>query len=190
MPYSSHVFDNAVAEIVKLVQPRSLLDLGAGAGKYGLMIKELDSSIETVAIEIEKDYIERFNLRSIYKQVWNISIYDLIHPKYFDLNFDVVMIGDVLEHLKKSDGVNLLNFLIYRCRWIIVEFPHRYLQNSVDNYVSEAHISVWTENDFLSFERTQIYAKDTQRFIVLRGYLENTLPIEQIEFVLKKHGQR
>ncbi len=189
MPYSSFIFDNEIAGIIKLIKPITFLDLGAGAGKYGSMIKEINPSIETIAVEIEKDYIEKFNLHSIYKQVWNISVTDIVQPKYFDSNFDVVMIGDILEHLKKSEGVDLLNFLIYRCRWIIIEFPHRYLQNAVGDYTSEAHISVWTENDFSAFERTQIYVKDTQRLIILRGYSENIIPIEKIKLVLKKYVQ-
>lgn len=190
MPYSSFIFDDAIAEVIKLIHPRIFLDLGAGAGKYGSLAKEIDSSIEIIAVEVEKDYLEKFNLRSIYKQIWNISITCLIRPEYFNSSFDIVMAGDILEHLKKSEGLDLLNFLIYRCRWIIVEFPHRYLQNTVDGYTSEAHISVWAESDFLSFERTQMYTKDTQRLIVLRGYLENAMSIEKIELVLKKYEQQ
>ena len=162
MPYTSFIFDNAIAEIIKLVRPKNFLDLGAGAGKYGLMVKEINPAIEAVAVEIQKDYIEKFGLRSIYNQVWNVSVIDIIQPKYFDSIFDVVMVGDILEHLKKSESIDLLNFLIYRCRWIIIEFPHMYLQNIVDNYPSEAHISVWAERDFSSFEHSRMYAKDTQ----------------------------
>lgn len=187
MPYSSFIFDNAIAEIVKLVRPKTFLDLGAGAGKYGSMVKEINPSIETIAVEIEKDYVEKFNLRSIYNQVWNISVADIVQPKYFDSIFDIVMVGDILEHLKKSEGIDLLNFLIYRCRWVIVEFPHRYMQHSVNGYTSEAHISIWTENDFLSFERTRMYAKDTQRLVVLRGYHENNISVKDVDLTLKKH---
>jgi len=185
MPYSSFVFDNAIIEIIKLVQPKTFLDLGAGAGKYGSIVKEISPSVKTTAVEIEKDYIEKFNLLLLYDQIWNIPVSDIIQPKYFDSNFDVIMVGDILEHLKKSEGVDLLNFLIYRCQWIIVEFPHRYLQNAVGGYSSEAHISAWTESDFLSFERTRMYAKDTQRLIVLRGYHENNIAMKDIDFVLK-----
>ncbi len=187
MPYSSFIFDNAITEIIKLVQPKTLLDLGAGAGKYGSIAKEISPSIKTTAVEVEKDYIEKFNLSSLYDRVWNIPVSDIIQPKYFDSNFDVIMVGDILEHLKKSEGVDLLNFLIYRCRWIIVEFPHRYLQNAVDGYSSEAHISAWAENDFFSFERTRMYVKDTQRLIILRGYHENNIAVGNIDFILKKH---
>ncbi len=187
MPYSSFIFDDAIAEIIKLIRPKTFLDLGAGAGKYGLMVKEINPSIETIAVEIEEDYLEKFNLRSIYQKIWNIPVINLIRPEYFDSRFDIIMAGDILEHLKKSDGIDLLNFLIYRSRWIIVEFPHRYLQNAVDGYNSEAHISVWIEDDFLPFERTRMYVKDTQRLIILRGYLENAISVEKIELTLKKY---
>lgn len=190
MPYSSFIFDDAIAEIIKLIHPKIFLDIGAGAGKYGSMVKEIDPSIKTIAVEIEEDYVEKFNLHSIYHEIWNIPIINLIRPEYFDSRFDIVMAGDILEHLKKSEGVDLLNFLTYRSRWIIVEFPHRYLQNAVDGYNSEAHISVWTDDDLLSFERTRMYTKDTQRLIILRGYLENVISIEKIELTLKKHEQQ
>lgn len=187
MPYSSFIFDKSIEEIIRLLKPESILDLGAGAGKYGELVRKINPSIKLTAVEIEKDYIKKFDLPSIYDEVWNISATDLINPKYYDSTFDVIMIGDIIEHLKKSDGIDLLNFLIYRCRWIILEFPYRYLQSSIDGYHSEAHISVWAKDDFVSFERTKLYAKDTQRLIVLRGYLESPASIAEIELLIKKN---
>lgn len=185
MPYSSPVFDEEISRIIKFVKPKNLLDIGAGAGKYGLIAKQLDPLIRTVAIEVEKDYIKEFKLGSIYDEVWNISTSSIIQSRYFDLDFDIVVVGDILEHLKKSEGIDLLNFIIYRCRWIIIEFPHRYLQNAIDGHVSEAHISAWSENDFLAFERTKMYMKDTQRFIVLRGYREDEITKKDIDSVVE-----
>ena len=187
MPYSSFIFDKSIEEIIRLLKPQIFLDLGAGAGKYGELVKKISPSTKLTAVEIQRDYIKKFRLPSIYNEVWNISVTDLINPKYYDSNFDVIMIGDIIEHLKKSDGIDLLNFLIYRCRWIILEFPHHYLQNSVDGYHSEAHISVWTKDDFVSFERTQLYEKDTQRLVVLRGYLENKTSVADVESVISEH---
>lgn len=85
MPYSSFIFDDAIAEIIKLVCPKTFLDLGAGAGKYGSMVKEIDPSIETIAVEIEENYLEKFNLRSIYHKIWNIPVINLIRPEYIEL---------------------------------------------------------------------------------------------------------
>jgi len=184
MPYSSFIFDKSIEDILRLLKPTTILDIGAGAGKYGGLAKKINPSVKSIAIEIEEDYIKKFNLSSIYNEVWNISAIDLINPKYYDSTFEVVMIGDIIEHLKKSDGIDLINFLVYRCRWIIIEFPHHYIQNSVDGYQSEAHISAWSESDFGSFEKTALYAKDTQRLVVIRGYLEDKISIKEVESLI------
>lgn len=187
MPYSSPIFDKSMEDILRLLKPETLLDLGAGAGKYGRLAKKIDSSIKSTAIEIEKDYVEKFNLSSIYDEVWNVSVMDLISPQYYDSTFDVVIIGDIIEHLKKTDGIDLINFLIYRCSWIIIEFPYRYVQNSVDGYQSEAHISAWAESDFGAFERTSLYTKNSQCLVVLRGYLENKFFVKEVESLISRH---
>ena len=108
----------------------------------------------------------------------------LISPEFYKCEFEVVMMGDVIEHLKKSEGIDLLNFLVYRSRWIIIQFPHKFRQNSIDDHISEAHISVWSEEDFHGFDRTKIYKKGSQRLVVLRGYLEADISIKQIENIV------
>ena len=62
MPYSSSIFDKSIEEIIRLLKPESFLDLGAGAGKYGELVKKINSSIKLTAVEIEKDYIKNFKL--------------------------------------------------------------------------------------------------------------------------------
>jgi hypothetical protein len=97
------------------------------------------------------------------------------------------MVGDVIEHLKKTDGVNLLNFIVYRSRRIVLQFPHQYLQNAVAGYQAEAHISIWTDSDLAAFERTKMWSKDTQRLVMIRGYLESTVSVNEIENTIEKH---
>lgn len=184
MPYSSNVFDIKVSNILKMLKPATLLDVGAGAGKYGEMIKKLLPDSISTAIEIESDYIKKFNLGKTYSRVLNMSAPELIRPEYYDLKSDVIILGDVVEHLKKSDGVDLLNFLIYRSKWIIVQFPHKYLQNAVDGYAHEAHISVWGESDFSNFEHSNLYENNGQRLVVLKGYLQSNISIEKLDLIL------
>lgn len=188
MPYSSPLFDNAIKSVIKKIKPKTCYDIGAGAGKYGELISKISPETKTVALEIEKEYIEKFNLKTIYSKVLNISAMSLLTPKFYETNFDTVIIGDTIEHLKKSDGIDILNFLVYRCRWIIIQFPIRYLQNSVDHYTSEAHISVWDKSDFSVFEKTKVYAKQGQRLIIIRGYLEKTISIKQIDNVIETNA--
>lgn len=190
MPYSSLIFDKIINNLLRSIKPKTFLDVGAGAGKYGQMMKNINFKTRVCGIELEKDYIKKFDLNSIYTEVWCMSVMDLLSPKYYDLNFDVVMIGDIIEHLKKSDGIDLLNFLVYRTKWVIVQFPYKYLQNSVDGYTAEAHISVWNANDFKSFDATQVYKKDTQRLVMIRGYLEDELTLNQVSALMNKYEKK
>ena len=168
------------------MRPAEVLDIGAGAGKYGEMLRGLDQKINLTAVEVEEDYIKKFRLCDIYDDVLKVSAQDLVSAKFIDKKFDVVIMGDVIEHLKKSEGVDLLHFLMYRSRWIILVYPHRYLQNSVEGYTSEAHISVWGESDFSLFDTTKIYEKDSQRLVVIRGYLEENMKVAQVENVINE----
>ena len=64
--------------------------------------------------------MERFDLRSLYDEVILGDAVDLTNdPK---VRFDLVIIGDCIEHMRKSDGVDLLNFLMYRSGYICVTY--------------------------------------------------------------------
>lgn len=184
MPYSSTVFDKSVEKLINKIKPNLFFDVGPGAGKYGEMVKNNLPQTKTIGIEIEKDYIKKFKLNKIYDDVWNQSVVDLIRPKYYDREFGCVMLGDVLEHLRKSEGIDLVNFLLYRSHWIIIQFPHKYLQNSVEGYSSEAHISMWSENDFDGMECSKIFELGDQRLVVVKGYIDDGLSLNDLTKVL------
>lgn len=185
MPYSSLIFDDEIEQIIKFLQPKRILDIGAGAGKYGETIKRISEGINTTALEIEKEYIKKFKLKEKYSRVLNISADELIHPEYYNDNFDLVIMGDVIEHMKKSVGVDLINFLVYRSKWIILKFPLKYIQNSVDGYESEAHISAWSSEDFRGFDKTKTYSKNGICLVLLKGYLEKKHTLKEIKNIIE-----
>lgn len=186
MPYSSSVFDSIVKKIISFLNPKRCLDVGAGAGKYGLMIKAMQKNPFLLGVEIEPDYIKKFKLKEIYKKVLRCNAADLI-DKIQEDKFDLVILGDVLEHMKKSAGIDLLNFLVYRSKFILVVYPEKYIQNIVGGYKNEAHISIWNEKDFEIFDHTKLKGKGKQRLLIIRGYVESSKKISQIEKIIKTH---
>lgn len=186
MPYSSSVFDSIVKKIISFLNPKRCLDIGAGAGKYGLMIKRLRKNTISVGVEIESDYIKKFKLKKIYKKVLHCNAADLIDRIQED-EFDLVTLGDALEHMKKSEGIDLLNFLVYRSKFILVVYPEKYIQNSIGGYKNEAHISIWNKKDFEIFDHTKLARKGKQRLLIIRGYVESSKKMSQIEKIIKKH---
>ncbi len=174
MPYSSTVFDKKICNLLREIKPKIIYDIGAGAGKYGILLKKHFPNIYSIGIELDHDYIKRFELEKLYCEIWNIAAEDLISPQYYDFDFDTVILGDVIEHLKKSDGIDLLNYLIYRTRWILIQYPVKYLQNTVDGKSQEAHIAVWGDRDFEQFEIQEKFSKGAQRLVLLKGFLSKS----------------
>lgn len=172
MPYSSKLLDEKITKILQKINPEIVFDIGAGAGKYGKIARnKLTNLKKLVAIEIDEDYIRKFKLKDIYDEVKCMSVTDLIDKQFYDTNFGTVIIGDCIEHLKKSDGIDLLNFLVYRSKWILVQYPVKYLQNTFEGKHQEAHISVWDDHDFISFEVKKKLVAEQQRFVLIKGYI-------------------
>lgn len=169
MPYSDQRFDKQVASIIKKLKPKVVLDVGPGAGKYAKLIKAIAPEIRVEAVEIDKKYVKEFNLRELYDEVHIASIQKFAEQQH-DNSYDLIIFGDVIEHLKKSEGVDLLNFFVYRTKHIIVQWPHGYVQNTWEGHVHENHISVWGKSDFADFDFTW-HQKDFMRLVLITGYL-------------------
>ena len=170
MPFSTSVFDRAVSSVLQHLAPATALDIGAGAGKYGKLIKAASPECIVTAVEIYQDYIERFNLHEIYDHVQRGDALELIETAV-DKTYDLVVFGDVLEHLRKSAGVDLLNFFVYRSRFMLALFPTEYVQNSVEGNRAEAHLSIWSENDFYGMRHSPVYSIGKSHMVLISGYL-------------------
>ena len=168
MPGSFPVFDAVVQHLVGRLQPERALDVGAGAGKYGRLLAEQAPGCHRTAIEVEPGYAERFDLPTLYHalhqqdatQWWRSS----------QESFDLVLLGDCLEHMPKSQGLDLLNALVYRSAWLVLVMPEFVVQGAVDGVASETHLSVWSERDLHWHD---LWAWDNCRattLVVLRGY--------------------
>lgn len=170
MPFSTSVFDVAVSGVLRNIAPATALDIGAGAGKYGKLIKAASPECIVTAIELYREYVERFSLHAIYDEVQCGDALALIETAV-DKTYDLVVFGDVLEHFRKSYGVDLLNFFVYRSRYILALFPSDYVQNSVEGNRAEAHLSIWSENDFAGMRHSPVYSIGKSHMVVIAGYL-------------------
>jgi trans-aconitate methyltransferase len=176
MPYSAPSFDEITKAIIQMLSPQRVLDIGCGAGKYGELVRALVPAATVIGIESEAGYIERFKLDLIYDDVRQMNAIDLITSATEEF-YDLVIIGDCIEHLPKSAGLDLLNFLTYRCAYILVVCPEFDVQNAHEGVQSEAHISVWSERDFGWHDLWATAAVMNMLLFVLRGYLKATISL-------------
>lgn len=169
MPYSDCRFDLVVEEFIKKHKFSNFLDIGSGAGKYGKIIRNIFPDANIVGIEAEKSYIKEFKLKDIYTKIHHEYIERFI-DKNPDFQTEMVIIGDCLEHLKKSAGIDLINFLVYRAKYILIIYPTKCIQYSWRGHHTEAHMSIWNNKDFAGFGH-KIIKKDFMNFVVLKGYI-------------------
>jgi SAM-dependent methyltransferase len=171
MPFSGKFTDELVEDILTAMPDERLrvLDIGAGNGKYGAMVRNAVHETHVTAVEIERDYVNRFGLKAIYDQVRIMDAMYLLHNP--DEQWDLVIIGDTIEHLRKSYGRDLIEFLLYRCKWLLIIYPRRQLQNTWEGYVHEAHISAWSHADFLNMDADYLLWQVAHKDVVLiNGY--------------------
>ena len=94
-----------------------ILDVGAGEGTYLPFLQDYFTNIE--AVEVFKPNIDNFNLEERYKKVYNINIIDFKYDFY-----DIIIFGDVIEHLEVNDAKKVLKYALNRCKEMIVAVPY------------------------------------------------------------------
>lgn len=110
----------------------AVLDIGAGCGTYSMLLEGYFKNID--AIEAYLPNIKNHNLEKKYNNVYNI---DIQHFK-FDY-YDLIIMGDVLEHLTIKEAQEVLKYILPKCKQIIVAIPYQLKQEEVENNLYEIH---------------------------------------------------
>jgi len=167
---------NLVDDIQKRLGVSSILDIGAGFGKYGLLLRErLDirflrynkpSWITRIdAVEPYSDYIT-----PVHKYIYDNIYLDKIENLASTLpNYDIILMIDCLEHLEKSTGEKLLTELDSKTnKLLILSFPNIYQARAGADWINdlERHRCLWTKEDLtfilgpVNHHKFTIYVKD------------------------------
>jgi 2-polyprenyl-3-methyl-5-hydroxy-6-metoxy-1,4-benzoquinol methylase len=109
MPFSSNAFDYYISTLIGLLQPASVCDIGPGAGKYGRIARDVANNKQfqthVTAVEIDESYVKEYKLNELYDDVIvDDAVNLMLTPQ---VRFDLVIFGDCIEHMRKSDGGNL-----------------------------------------------------------------------------------
>ena len=161
MPSSMHQHLSVmVGEIIK-TQPNTILDIGIGFGKWGFLSREyLETHYDRVypnqwtlkidGVEIWQEYVEGFCwLKRFYNQVFIGDVYELIDTL---ADYDLIIVGDVIEHMEKAKGLTLLRKLIKKAtKKFLLSIPLKdWLHNKiVAGNPYEEHKSIWNARDLL-----------------------------------------
>jgi 2-polyprenyl-3-methyl-5-hydroxy-6-metoxy-1,4-benzoquinol methylase len=129
-----------------------VLDIGAGSGTYAKLIKQefdLCKDAEWTAVEAWPDYIEKFELASLYNHVINQDARTLNWDELG--HFSVAIAGDVLEHMTKAEAVELVDQILKHSDTLIVSIPIVYMpQDAVEGNPFEVHVKPdWTHDEVI-----------------------------------------
>ncbi len=165
--YSWTTFDDLTVHLLQQIAPARILDIGAGEGKYGRLIRAAGmSQCHLTAVEFEPQ--RRAELLALgYNEVRSITALDLM--KAPAETFDVVILGDVIEHFRKSEGQDLLEYLNYRSTHMLVVTPEAMPMSTANFY--EGHNSLWRPESMRWHDLWAHSRNASMHFYLLRGYL-------------------
>ncbi len=169
MAGSINVYNKDVMEHIRVINPNTVLDIGPGSGKYRDILQTVSPNAQCDAVEATERYIEKFNLNQRYRKVYNKDIVDFIKQNSID-NYDLCILGDVLEHLFLSQVIDVLDTLAYKCKFLMLMWPSNYPQDTDVDSNYQLHKSNFFLTDLNRFN-IQIYKKTFIQYY-------NRLPIE------------
>ena len=130
-------------EEILLKPNQRVVDIGAGDGKWGCLLKGKVQKL--VGVEAWGKYVERYCLRDIYDEV---IVGDVKNFKDWD-DFDVVILGDVLEHLHRTDALKLIETLKKKKVKVFLTVPISICiqDGTVYGNPFETHLDQWTHEE-------------------------------------------
>jgi predicted Zn-dependent protease len=174
MPVSTPIHLPHCLSLIVGLQPRSVLDIGLGFGTWGFLCR---THLDVFPGRVQpKDWITRIDgveLFEPYIQAHQRALYNTIHIA--DVreaarnigHYDLIIAGDVIEHLDKDDAEEVLDLLYAKAdRALMVNIPigaEGWEHGENHGNPGELHRSAWSVLDF------QAYPNHHQPFTLPNG---------------------
>lgn len=124
MPNSYSFFKPEVKQwfIDNVPTSKRILDVGPGQGTYSDLLRDLGYRMD--AVEVWAPYVDKFNLRDKYD---NVYVEDIQNFNIDD--YDFIILGDVLEHLSIESAQKLINDIHFSEKQCLVAVPYMMAQD-------------------------------------------------------------
>lgn len=141
MPISSPEGKSEFVHFIDKYKPQSILDIGAGKGNYGTLIRIAHEPRILHAVEVWQPYIDEFNLSATYDKVFKEDVRDRD-----DFQYDLVILGDILEHMEKDQAMSVWEKVSKQAKYAILSIPIGYHPQGCvhDNPYEEHVVDSWT----------------------------------------------
>lgn len=197
MPSSQYYHISKIMEMIISLTPNSILDIGSGYGKFGVLCREYlelwdgrqkyEFRKRIDCVEVFQDYITPLH-KYVYSNIYNKNILEL--ALILDHKYDLILLIDVLEHFEKKEGSNLLELLLKNHNGILVSTPKKPSpQKDAFGNIYETHRSKWTRNDLKKFGECCFIPDDVSLICYISQNKELARDFRKNLKNLKRHGK-
>lgn len=167
MPFSLRENNADVVAFVKEHGIKTALDVGPGFGTYARIItRDAGLKVTMDAIEIYEPYVEKFGLERLYRKVFINDIRDVatVNSGFPQVDYDLIIFGDVLEHLTADDSLFVWKWASEHAKYGIISVPIIHWPQGGTENPHEAHLQEHMEpkdihRDYGPFLKTRIYSQ-------------------------------
>lgn len=127
-------YDYGKKEVVSWIRENfpadaKILDVGAGDGKWRFLLREYENMYAVEA------FLENMQWLTAYRMAYNADIRGFQYDWY-----DLIIFGDILEHLTVEEAQMVLEYAKPRCKDLIIAVPFLYEQGAIYGNPYEVHI--------------------------------------------------
>jgi hypothetical protein len=151
---------------VNEIKPKTVLDVGVGWGTFGVIVREKTDVVEgrwqkkdwevvIRGIEVWQAYITMPHVEYIYDELHHGNIVEYCSEIEREKeHWDLIHAGDVIEHVVKEEGREVLRWMMDHCRNLILQIPlgDGWASHAPDPEIWknpwEAHKAAWYLHEF------------------------------------------
>ncbi|GAA2618833.1 class I SAM-dependent methyltransferase [Actinomadura fulvescens] len=123
------------------LRPATVVDIGPGCGTYAALMRPHHRAHWT-GVDVWAPYVDAYRLDRLYDE---LVVADARHLDPTRFGVDLVIAGDVLEHMPAADACALIARIQQHARALLVSVPVLHLdQGAVGGNPFETHVDHWT----------------------------------------------
>jgi len=177
MPSSHPEVIQHILPFIQKANPASVLDIGIGYGKWAFLIREYCEAwknrvhmnswkVKIDGVEVWAPYVNLPWIKCLYNDVYNAKIENIIHSLP---NYEMIIAGDVLEHLAKEDSVKVVKHIFEKAsKCVLISLPvgQAWMDNMIiDGNAYEKHQCCWEPGELLLYVNESVWELHALRLI-------------------------
>lgn len=153
MPRSDYEGKDQIRDWISELKPKhnKILDIAVGEGTYLNLFKEQENlkGCEWYGVEVWEPWVPKYKLNEIYDHFYLEDVRTFDYSKVG--NVDLTFAGDIIEHMKKEEALDLYKNLLEVSDTLIMSIPIIYMPQGPDEgNPYEVHVKPdWSHQEVL-----------------------------------------